>query len=313
MIVSSVPLHFWAEAVSTATYLINIQPSSALQGGIPFECLCGKTPDYSSLHLFGCVCYVLLAPHECTKLTAWSVECVFLGYSAKHKGYRCWDPVARMMWTTRDVVFDESHPFYLRPTTNAPPAFLIDTLSFLFFHDAPLASPSLPRSTLPTSVSSAESSPVVLDYTVKPPMTQVYIYRGARLSEVPTSSLEVSSSPPITPSSLIGSSLEQLLGHGQRIRRPPNCYSHSAFTATSLFEPASYRDVILHPKWQHAMDEEIAALSGLTRGILCPVPHVFVQSLVSGYIKLILALMVLLSDIRLVLLLVFLAGAWSRL
>jgi hypothetical protein len=55
MIASSVPPHFWAEAVSTATYLINIQFSSALQGGIPFERLCGKTLDYSSIRLFGCV------------------------------------------------------------------------------------------------------------------------------------------------------------------------------------------------------------------------------------------------------------------
>jgi hypothetical protein len=70
MIASSVPSHFWAGAVSTATYLINIQSSSALQGGFSFERLYGKTPDYSSLHLFGYVCYVLLAPHECTKLTA---------------------------------------------------------------------------------------------------------------------------------------------------------------------------------------------------------------------------------------------------
>jgi hypothetical protein len=43
MIVSSVPPPFWAEVISTATYLINIQY---------FEYLCGKTPDYSSLHLF---------------------------------------------------------------------------------------------------------------------------------------------------------------------------------------------------------------------------------------------------------------------
>jgi hypothetical protein len=126
MVASSIPPHFWAEAVSTATYLINIQPSSTLQGGIPFEHLFGKTPDYSSLHLFICVCYVLLAPRECTKLTAQSVECVFLGYNAEHKGYCCWDPVARRMRMPRDVVFDESRPFYPRPTIDTPPASLVD-------------------------------------------------------------------------------------------------------------------------------------------------------------------------------------------
>jgi hypothetical protein len=153
MIASSIPPHFWVEAVSTATYLINIQSSSTLQGGIPFECLCGKTPDYSSLRLFGCVCYVFLAPRECTKLTAQFVECVFLGYSVELKSYHCWDPIARRMRTSRDVVFDESRPFYPRPTTDAPPASLVDPLSFLFFPDAPRASLPLPRPTLPTSVS----------------------------------------------------------------------------------------------------------------------------------------------------------------
>jgi hypothetical protein len=271
MIASSFPSHFWTEAVSTVTYLINIQPSSTLQGGIPFECLCGKTPDYSSLRLFGCVCYVLLTPRERTKLTAQSIECVFLGYSAEHKSYHCWDPVAHRMWTLRDVVFDESRPFYPHPTTDAHPASLVDPLSFLFSPDAPPASLPFPRPTLPTSVSSAESSPVVPDYTVKPLVTQVYSRRGARLSEVPTSSaelssnvssfsLEVPSSPPVASSSLIGSSSEQLLGRGQRIHRPSNYYSSSAFTATALSEPASYRNAILHPEWQHAMVEEIAAL-----------------------------------------------------
>jgi hypothetical protein len=271
MIVSSVPPHFWAEPVSTATYLINIQPSSGLQGGIPFECLCGKTPDYSSLHLFGCVCYVLLAPRERTKLTVQSIECVFLGYSAEYKGYHCWDPVARRLQMSRDVIFDESHPFYLRPTTDASPVSLVDPLSFLFFPDAPPASLPLPRSTLSTSVSSAESSPMVPYYTVKPPMTQVYSCRGACLSDAPTSSaelssdvssssLDVSSSPPVASSSPIGSSPERLLGCGQRMRRPPNCYSPSAFTATALSKLASYHDVILHSEWQHTMTEEIATL-----------------------------------------------------
>jgi hypothetical protein len=283
MIASSVPPHFWVEAVSTATYLISIQPYSALQGGIPFERLCGKTPNYSSLRLFGCVCYVLLAPRERTKLTAQSVECVFLGYSAEHKGYRCWDPVARRMRTSRDVVFDESRPFYPRPTTNASPASLVDHLSFLFFPAAPPASLPLPRLTLPTSMFSAEFSPVVPDYTVKPPVTQVYSRRGARLSDAPTSSAELSSdvssssldvpsSPLVASSSPIGSSLEQLLRRGQRIRRPPNYYTLSAFTATALSEPASYRDDILHPEWQYTMAEEIAALEriGTWDLMLCP-------------------------------------------
>jgi hypothetical protein len=89
MIGQSVLPYFWAKAVSTAAYLINIQPSSPLQGGIPFERLCAKTPDYSNLRLFGRVCYILLTPRERTKLTAQSVKCVFLGYTAEHKDYHC--------------------------------------------------------------------------------------------------------------------------------------------------------------------------------------------------------------------------------
>jgi hypothetical protein len=72
---------------------------------------------------------------------------------------------------SRDIVFDESRPFYPRPTTNASPTSLVDYLSFLLFPDAPPASLPIPRLTLPSSVSSSESPPVVPDYTMKPPMT----------------------------------------------------------------------------------------------------------------------------------------------
>ena len=134
MIAASLPPHFWAEAISASTYLINIQPSTALQGGIPMECLTGRSPDYSALRMFGCVCYVLLAPRERTKLTAQSVECVFLGYSDEHKGYRCWDPVGRRLRISRDVTFDESRSYYPRPSSSS---FSVDDISFLLLPDTP--------------------------------------------------------------------------------------------------------------------------------------------------------------------------------
>jgi hypothetical protein len=228
------------------------------------------------------------------------------------------------MQTSWDVVFNKSRHFYLCPTTYASPAFLIDPLSFLHFPNAPPASLFIPRSTLPSSMSSSESPPVVLNYTVKPPVTQFYSHHGARLSDAPASSDAISSdvssssfiedvpsSPHVEPSSSTDSSPKQLVRPSHRLHRLPGCYSPSTFTATALSESASYREAILHLEWQHAMAKEIAALerTGTWDHVPCPPSppprsHVFVRSLVSGSIRLRLALMVLLSAIRLVLLLV---------
>ena len=83
---------------------------------------------------------MLLATRERTKLTAQSVECVFLGYSAEHKGYRCWDPVGSRMRISRDITFDEYCPFYPRDSPDASQASVIEPLSFLFFPDTPITS-----------------------------------------------------------------------------------------------------------------------------------------------------------------------------
>jgi hypothetical protein len=83
---------------------------------------------------------------------------------------------------------------------------------------------------------------------------------------------DVSCSPPVEPCSSIDSSSEQLVRRSHHLRRPPDCYSPSAFTATALSEPASYHDAILHSEWQRTMAEEIATLEWTDTWDLVPCP-----------------------------------------
>jgi hypothetical protein len=68
LISASCPERFWGEAALTAVYTINRLPSSALQNVTPFERLYGTPTSYFSLRVFGCACFVLLQPHEHSKL-----------------------------------------------------------------------------------------------------------------------------------------------------------------------------------------------------------------------------------------------------
>jgi hypothetical protein len=86
----------------------------------------------------------------------------------------------------------------------------------------------------------------------------------------------VSSSPSVKPSYPDYSTPEQLIRCSHRLHQPPNFYSPSAFTVTTLSELASYHDVILHPEWQNTMVEEITSLERSDTWILCLVPHVSV-------------------------------------
>jgi len=59
---------FWAEAVNHASHLVNRLPSTAIDLQISEEIWRGKSVDYSTLQIFGCLAYSLVDSQKRNKL-----------------------------------------------------------------------------------------------------------------------------------------------------------------------------------------------------------------------------------------------------
>jgi histone deacetylase 1/2 len=118
---ASMPLKFWDEAFLTATCLINLVPSKVINNISPVERMLETKPDYKSLRVFGCACWPNLRPYNSRKLAFRSKQCVFLGYSPRHKGVKCLEISTGRVYISRDVVFDKNvFPFSsLHPNAGA--------------------------------------------------------------------------------------------------------------------------------------------------------------------------------------------------
>jgi len=68
----------------------------------------GKPIDYSNIHIFGSLVYVMHNTQETTKLDKKKFrKCMFLGYDDRVKGFCLWDPTAHKVVINRDVIFIE--------------------------------------------------------------------------------------------------------------------------------------------------------------------------------------------------------------
>jgi hypothetical protein len=103
---SGLPKAFWAEAISTAAYLINRGPSVPLEYRIPEEVWTGREVSYAHLKVFGCVAYVRVQEEARDKLDPRARKCYLIGYGSDQYGYRFWDN--QKIIRERDVTFDES-------------------------------------------------------------------------------------------------------------------------------------------------------------------------------------------------------------
>ena len=92
----------------TACFLINRMPSRVIMNSTPAEKLLNTPPNYQFLRVFGCACWPNLRPYNNHKLSFRSKQCIFLGYSSLHHGYKCLDRSSGRVYISRDVVFDEN-------------------------------------------------------------------------------------------------------------------------------------------------------------------------------------------------------------
>ncbi len=103
------PNMYWAEAISTAVYLRNRMPTTAIkENKTPYELWCGRKPNVSHLRVFGCMAYAHVPDSERRKLDKKAEKLRFVGYSRTSKGYRLFDETKRKVVIRRDVKFNEN-------------------------------------------------------------------------------------------------------------------------------------------------------------------------------------------------------------
>lgn len=81
---------FWAKAVSTSVYLLNISPTRAVLNQTPYEAWRGRRPTVSHLRIFGCIAYAFVSSQFRHKLDNKSEKCIFflvIAINPKHISY----------------------------------------------------------------------------------------------------------------------------------------------------------------------------------------------------------------------------------
>ncbi|GKA91067.1 ribonuclease H-like domain-containing protein [Tanacetum coccineum] len=268
-----IPPSYWVEALNMAAHLLNILPSTAINNEIPFTKLYNQTPTYEHLRVFGCLCY----PHAdvAHKLEPRSTSCIFLGYPANHRGYRCLDIVTNKIIISRHVRFDEdvfpfgnftsstklTYDFLLPPiqtTTNVP------------------NNPITPHPTTLPTCPPQPNTPPSHNSTPIPPQPDTHTSHSSTpiptLAQTQSHAQTVDSPTPIP----INNSSQTMPTHPMVTRAKAGIFKpleriNCHVTTTSPL-PRSHVHALRDPNWKEAMLDEYNALITNKTWVLVPRP-----------------------------------------
>lgn len=69
------------------------------------EAWSGRNPSVEDFKVFGCVAHVHVTEMRRNKLDAKSLSCVLLGVRKESNAYRLYDPIAKKIFISRDIIF----------------------------------------------------------------------------------------------------------------------------------------------------------------------------------------------------------------
>lgn len=171
---AKMPLKYWWDAFEASVYLINRLPSSTIEYMFPFLKLYNTAPNYKFLKVFGCACFLHMRPYNSFKLQFRSTKCIFLGYSAHHKGYKCLHPSGRV-YIADSVDFNECEfPYHTLFPSKTDRSSSASPISSPFIFTRPTY--SIPTNAAPTTTESSlslSSSSSSSDIISSPPHTLI--------------------------------------------------------------------------------------------------------------------------------------------
>ncbi|GKA01699.1 putative RNA-directed DNA polymerase [Tanacetum coccineum] len=237
--------HFWHYTFDTVVYLINRMPSRTSTNKSPSEHIFKRSPDYSFLRVFGCLCCPHLCPYNGHKM-----KCVFLGYSPSHHGYRCLDISTERLYIARHVCFNEAQfPFDIPNTTSPPPS----KTSLSYSSESPYIIPTTDYPS-PSSSRSLISSPSSVSHLSPTSQTSP---ESSNDQTSPVSTTSIQTSPP-PPPPLITRQRPANLRQNPKQHVPYNpSANHAIVLPTTVTEPTSFTIAKNSREWCQAMKEEL--------------------------------------------------------
>ena len=110
---ANMPKCFWAEAITTAAYILNRLPSDSVDG-IPYELWHGKSltaQDLKSIKPFGCIVHANVPKKRrkhLGKVDTRSTTGCFIGYTGTDKMHKIWDFERKCFVNSHDLICEET-------------------------------------------------------------------------------------------------------------------------------------------------------------------------------------------------------------